>query len=38
MEIDSIRSNYAALLLAIEYTELNPNLEKSVFIIKKYIK
>lgn len=38
IELKSIRSHYASLLLCIEYTELNPNLEKSIKIIKKMIK
>jgi hypothetical protein len=37
-KLKSIRSFYAALLLCIEYTELNPNLEISIKIIKKMIK
>ena len=38
VQLDSIRSSYASLLLAIEYTELNPNLDKSIPIIKRMIK
>ncbi|KAL4470343.1 hypothetical protein ABPG74_011954 [Tetrahymena malaccensis] len=38
IELQSIRSSYASLLLCIEYIELNPNVEKSIFLIKKMIK
>ncbi|EAR89505.1 hypothetical protein TTHERM_00158220 (macronuclear) [Tetrahymena thermophila SB210] len=38
IELQSIRSSYASLLLCIEYIELNPNVEKSIILIKKMIK
>ncbi|KAL4502435.1 hypothetical protein ABPG72_012022 [Tetrahymena utriculariae] len=38
IELQSIRSSYASLLLCIEYIELNPNVEKSILLIKKMIK
>lgn len=38
VELASIRIYYAALLLCIEYTELNPNVDKAITIIKKMIK